>query len=870
MRRALFALAVASVACAGHNGGEPLGANSPGIIVKPLDTPRSGLPGGPKPAVVAKSHLCGEIERKALGPFTARYAAGGLVAWIETAKIGGGQELRVVPTGVDGAPLAEPRVVTRVPQEATQLFVRPAGGTRGGWLVAWSALLDRGESLSIVGLAPDGSDRIKATDVQRTSDHVKWADMVPVPRGSVMLWAEETPSGSANVLSVGVDSDGKPRGLPTRVARDVVGWATARTDDGVGLALVTGPAGDKAGPGSLSWVRLDGEGHPVTAPVAVGTQPTVSSDVDAVAVPGGWLLAWTDRTREDAQVMLATVDAAGHVKGPRRAMDAVGGTTLAALATGPAGTALLWQEPRGRARDMRTLHMATVTTSGEPAAQPMTAFAVASRSIPELAATEHGFALLAVARSCVAGEHVGACDGPEMPLVVRLDARLSAVQTEPLYVGLPRRESSLGWGLRCAGDRCVALAATGESPTPVYTVELSPRESPFAPPSVPPPPVDAARATGLVTVASGQPFTQVDATTLGRTTLLATLTTAVDTIPKGQKKVRRGGLVVVRPFDTDGQPLGESTLLTSRALPVGGVSIAPGGKPEDGAVVAWVARDSDDPQVHLSHVDAAGKKLGEVQLTEVKGDASDVAVAWAGDGWIVAWVDGRDGNGEVYAVKVGRNLEKAAREERVTKAPGDAGDVAIAVKGETAWLAWSDPRESPREGVADVYATTLRTRDAKKTGEDVRVLATAGHSRSPEIAPAGDGAVVLWIEDSPNGLDGPAAAMAARLDGKAHVVGAAHGLGLSDTGRPTDLALLPAGDGLHAVVARTSRDEVTLDGLALTSMGALSGVWPIVDADAPGSFDVALALTPEAVFYDDIGATPSDHRVRRAALSWGR
>ena len=538
MKRALLALALAAVACGGHNGGEPLGANSPGIVVKPLDTPGSGLPGGPKPAVVAKSHLCGEIERKAIGPFTARYADGGLVAWIETAKLGGGQELRVVPTGVDGAPLAEPRVVTKVPQEATQLFVRPAGGTRGGWLVAWSALLDRGESLSIVGLAPDGTDRIKATDVQRTSDHVKWADMVPGPKGSVMLWAEETPSGSANVLAVGVDADGKPRGLPTRVARGVVGWATARTDDGVGLALVSASAGDRSGPGSLSWVRLDAEGHPVTAPVPIGTQPTVSSDVDAVAVPGGWLLAWTDRTREDAQVMLATVDAAGHVKGPRRAMDAVGGTTLAALATGPAGTALLWQEPRGRAREVRTLHVATVTTSGEPAAQPMTAFAVASKSIPELAATEHGFALLAVARSCGAGEHVGACDGPEMPLVVRLDARLSPVQTEPLYVGLPRQESSLGWGLRCAGDRCVALAATGESPTPVYTVELAPRESPFAPPSVPPPPVDAPRATGLVTVASGQPFTQVDATTLGRTTLLATLTTAVDTIPKGQE--RRG------------------------------------------------------------------------------------------------------------------------------------------------------------------------------------------------------------------------------------------------------------------------------------------------------------------------------------------
>ena len=214
------------------------------------------------------------------------------------------------------------------------------------------------------------------------------------------------------------------------------------------------------------------------------------------------------------------------------------------------------------------------------------------------------------------------------------------------------------------------------------------------------------------------------------------------------------------------------------------MAIAPGGKPEDGAVVAWVARDGGNPQVHLSHVDAAGRRLGELQLTEVKGDASDVAVAWVGDGWVVGWVDGRDGNGEVYAAKVTPALEKAGREERITKAVGDAGSVSLAVKGDTVWVAWSDPRESPREGLSDVYATTLRARDAHKTGEDVRVLATAAHSRSPQIVPAGDGALVAWIEDVPTGLEGPGAAMLARLDGRAHVVGEPRSLALAARGRP--------------------------------------------------------------------------------------
>ncbi|HEY6462826.1 MAG TPA: hypothetical protein VIY73_21800, partial [Polyangiaceae bacterium] len=868
--RALPWVLAALCACGGARRSMLIQPNQESLDVRPLSVVLAGDAGAPRAAVIEKSHRVGTIERKAIGPFEAHTAQGGLVAWIETADRGGGQELTVVPTSADGAAMADARVVNPVPQEATALFVRPTGGTRGGWLVAWSALLDRGESLSIVGIAPDGSTRNPAADVQRTTDHIKWADVVPLARGALVVWAEEPPTGAANVLAAPVDSDGKPRGVPVRVARSVSGWAAVKTDDGAGVALVMPVAGDTTGAGSLSWMRLDGDGRPAGAAVVVTPKATVSDGVDAVAIPGGVLFAWTDRRGEDEQVMLATVDAAGKVEGPHRAMDTVGGTELAGLASGPAGAALLWHEPRGKEREMRTAHVALVSTQGEPSAQPVTALDVGSKVAPELAATEHGFAVLANARSCVTGESVGACDGPMMPTYVRLDARLTPVQAESLYVSVPREEATLGWSLRCAGDACVALAATGDNPTPIYTVDLAPRASPFALPVVRPPPPDAPHVTGVTTVASGEPYIQVDATTIERATLLATLTTAVDTIPKGQTRVRHGALAVVRAFDAQGRALAEPTLLTSRGLPVGGVAIAAGGKPDDGAVVAWVARDADDPQVHLSHVDALGKKLGEVQLTHARGDASDVAVAWAGDGWIVGWVDGRDGNGEVYAVKVDRELNRTGPEQRITKAPGDAGDVAIAVKGETAWMTWSDPRESPREGTADVYATTLRARDAKKTGEDVRVLATAAHSRSPEIVAVGDGALVAWIEDAPSGLDVGGMAMLARLDRLGHVAGVPGPLPMAAKGQATGVSLGVAGDGARAVVVRTAKDDVTLDGMTLRPDGAAGTPWALLDLDAPGSFEVSTALTPDAVFFDDVGAGVSDHRVRRAAISWTR
>ncbi|HEY3819645.1 MAG TPA: hypothetical protein VGL81_20895 [Polyangiaceae bacterium] len=869
MKRASLGLLIALLAIAGCKPRQPRPNGTAGLDVRPMPTSLERLPPIRRMPATAKARLVGNIDHKALGPFTARSPEGGLIAWIVAADRGGGQDLMFVPTGTDGAALREPRKLTDVPQEATQLFVRPAGGTHGGWMLAWSALLDRGESLTVTGLALDGTSRTKPSDLQRTNDHVKWADLVAGPKGTVAVWAEETPAGDANMLAAPIDADGRPRGMPVRVARGVIGWAAVTAGDGAGLALVTPSNEPKNDAGRLAWARLDSEGRPDGPAVAIGTRATVSGDVDVVATPGGWLLAWTDRTGEDATVMLATVDAAGKVRGPRPAMNAVGGTSLVALASGPAGVALAWQEPRGRARDMRPLHLASVDTRGDPVAQPVSAVEIASRATPELVATPDGFALLASTRTCLGGIPEAGCEQTVVPTVVKLDARLVPSQTEPFYVGEPRHEATLGWGLRCVGERCVALAASGDTPTGVYTVDVEPRTSPYASPAIAPPPPEAARVTGVETVASGLPYIDVATATSGDSTLVATLTTPVDAPPKNDKLKGRAAVISVRPVDAQGAELGPSMVVTQRAQPAGGLAIAAGGRPEDGAVVVWVARDDGDLQVHVGHVDRHGKRTQEMQLTSTKGDASDVAAAWTGDGWLIAWVDMRDGNGEVYASKVDRDLNRMAREERITHAPGDAGDVALVVKGDTAWVAWSDPRESPREGMADIFTTTLHTRDAKRAGDEVRVLATAAHSRSPQLALAGDGALVAWIEEGPTGLDAPAAGMVARLDGAGHVVGPPGVIPMAGRGRATSLALAPAADGVHAIVARSDRDDVTLDAVGLAPDGTAGHPWPLLDLDAPGTFEVALALSGETLYFDDIGRTLAGHRVRRAALSWG-
>ncbi|MCL2450405.1 MAG: hypothetical protein FWD17_15770, partial [Polyangiaceae bacterium] len=338
-------------------------------------------------------------------------------------------------------------------------------------------------------------------------------------------------------------------------------------------------------------------------------------------------------------------------------------------------------------------------------------------------------------------------------------------------------------------------------------------------------------------------------------------------------------------------PLAPPRTLTAHPLPIGRVALSAGGSVEDGAAAAWVARERGDPEVNVARLDRTGRTIHEARLTRAKGDATDVALAWAGDGWIVAWVDGRDGNGEVYATKVDRDLKRVGREYRITTAPGDAGGVALAAAGDVVWIAWSDPRDSPREGTADIFVAQLRAADAAPVAassgvRELRVASTARHSRSPSIAATLDGgALVGWIEAGPAGVEAGADAMIARIDSALRVAAspAVWSCGAPASGaagpplggaHPSAIILARGGSGVRAVVACAAPDGITLETKTFRNDGIADATdvapLPLLDLDAPPSFEVTLALAGDGLIFDDVGRSRRDHRVRRAAVAWPR
>jgi hypothetical protein len=815
-------------------------------------------------------HMLGSIADRTIGPFLARISnQGGVVAWVTPAE-GSARRVVAVPITAVGEPRGPAKTIANVGVDTTMLVVRPSRGAVAGAALAWTVLTDRGEALWVAVVGDDGVPRSKPVELTRTSDDVVWVDVVATEVGAVVVWAEETRGGDANVVAASLDVDGKVRGAPARIARGVAGWHALALPNGVGVSTIVTAKGAKGG--ALSFLKLDADGHAGGAPVPIVTAPVVSGDVEVVRAAGRLVFAWTDRTTDDPSVAAAALGDDGKLEAPHKVVEARGGAALLGLASGPAGTAMMWEAPVRRTNDTRRLYSARVSPSLGIEGRP-SSIEIVGRASPELAATDGGFAILAALRDCEAGSP--RCpDAAIVPTMLRTDANLVPVQREPFAFGTD--PASMAWGLTCERDVCVALAASGASPARVRAAEVRSRVNLRAPVDPAVAAGDGPKVTDVSAIATGENVVDIAAARIGDVTMLATL--AVKAEPAGTKTrgpsedARNAPMVLsVRSIDAAGT-VSAPTVITTRALAVGGVAIAPAEKPEDGAAVAWVARDNGDPEVHVTKVDKKGKKGNDLQLTTMKGDASDVAIAWAGAGWVVAWVDGRDGNGEVYATRVGTDLSRG-NGVRITNAPGDASDLVALARGDRVWLAWADPRESPKDGMADVYVAAVRTKDAQRDVDEQRLLATAAHSRTPQLASSADGGVhVSWIEEAPLGVESPASsgygAMWATVGANGKVSKKPVKLPLGGDGAATSVALEGHAGGLRAVVARSMMDAIALDGIDLSATEPRA--FPLLTLDGPPSLDVALVIEGGSLYFNDDGPAVADKRARRARIAWTR
>src|SRR5260370_15084548 len=145
--------------------------------------------------------------------------------------------------------------------------------------------MDRGEALTVIGIAPDGSPRGATVDLQLTHDHIRWSTLLPTAAGALCVWAEETPSGDADILVNGVTGEGKARGVLMRVAQGVDRWqAVASAGDGAALALVSANRREHGQTtASLTWQPLDRDRHPHASPMLLAPASSLSANPPPLA-----------------------------------------------------------------------------------------------------------------------------------------------------------------------------------------------------------------------------------------------------------------------------------------------------------------------------------------------------------------------------------------------------------------------------------------------------------------------------------------------------------------------------------------------------------------------------------------------------------
>src|SRR5690606_23234908 len=112
----------------------------------------------------------------------------------------------------------------------------------------------------------------------------------------------------------------------------------------------------------------------------------------------------------------------------------------------------------------------------------------------------------------------------------------------------------------------------------------------------------------------------------------------------------------------------------------GGVSLS---SFQDGrALVGWAALDQGKPHVFLTLVDQAGKKVRQQMLTKIGAEVSDVSVARTADGFVVLWIDDRNGTPEVYGTLLDRELRAVSSEQRLTEGALEPSDLEVRVVGD--------------------------------------------------------------------------------------------------------------------------------------------------------------------------------------------
>ena len=859
-----LALILVAVTCIGCSAAQPIlrpSGRVPGGVTAPS---RSSERRPPNPAVL-RSRLFAELPRGSSGPYLGQRDAQRLVVWAEPQNEG--YAWHSVRLDVEGHSL--PLIATA--DQPDLVVVRPIRGNAGiGARYCVLSSVAGSNELSLLFLEEDGRLSGGPERLGGVGEQILWMDAFSAYDGTAVVWASSA-DGSATIQGSLVTADGASAPRPYPIVGQVLAWQFVSLAEGAALAVVRMVNGQR----TLQLVQLDRRGRPSGEPLVVEGTAGAGLDLDMVVQNDRLLLAWTESTELGDRIMGVRVDPRSPSVDPVRPLlpespdQAL--IRLVPPAPGHAQAYAVWEQIATERREIRRFTVAAIAPDGQLGLQRAHLdYAGGDGALPEFVAHEGGLVAMTRAYPCpMAAE----CDAEEpVSMFVEWDHKLELVASQSLAIDARQRQvADFAWGLSCAkGVSCRALGTVVGDSAAVYDIELSALKlgTPPATRKIPIP--ERPSVEGIEPLAAVDRIADLAAVEIGSARLVAWVTDfdaaapykiPSSPAPDGRKAPVRALLDVLRVSE-DGSA-GEPLRISWRARSTGGIALAAS---SESALVVWSALDGHHPEVFVTLLDNQGTKRAQRMLTHQRSEVYSVAAARVEGGWIVAWVDNRNGDPEVYAVRLNERLDQLGPAKRITRSKGVASGLALATLGSKVLAVWSDDRIDPAAGIGGVYGIYLRVLDAAAEGAEWRLSDDMTHAHSPVVASVDDGAVVAWLERGPNATNASSSVIrAGQLDTSGQWTN--EFARLESDAPIVDLSLHCNRQGIcHGAFAKAGAEGVALTLFQLDGEQRFGSIRAVKTLSRSLSLMPGLSLTQDRLYLaDEMG----DHaRINEFTLNW--
>ncbi|MET0591213.1 MAG: hypothetical protein ABW133_00840, partial [Polyangiaceae bacterium] len=197
---------------------------------------------------------------------------------------------------------------------------------------------------------------------------------------------------------------------------------------------------------------------------------------------------------------------------------------------------------------------------------------------------------------------------------------------------------------------------------------------------------------------------------------------------------------------------------------------------------------------------------------------SDVALVAHKDGFIVAYVDMREGGAGIYLSKVGKDLQRVGNERLVARAMGEASEVRMIVRGEELFVAWGEARQNPE--AYGVFMARHGAADLSPRSDPARIVLAPKNAKGLDLTAFGDGALLGFIEESPpnaaTAQTAPKTLVLTRIDPSLR---GREPVRLSMSAQPSSVAL-DCDNVCRVIVAGAEKDELALYGFRFDGASA--------------------------------------------------